>query len=181
MVLPEFGSDVILSEITGEKMGELVKSAVIVAAFGGGLVPAAISANKSMMGTMSGERAGGDDPNSDKVYTSSTGPALPQSKLLFAKDEINLVDVVAIVGRIKDTASIADWANLPSTKGDNLSNPSNPPMWLPRGEFKKNIRKAKFTGWPTDPSTGAPVGGAELEKAQRKQIGAAGYPIPDCK
>mmetsp|Transcript_19949 Transcript_19949/g.29703 ORF Transcript_19949/g.29703 Transcript_19949/m.29703 type:complete len:313 (-) Transcript_19949:153-1091(-) len=179
MIVPEFGSDFVLSEITDDKMGELVKSAAIVAAFGGGLVPAAFSANKSMMGTMSGTRAGGDDPNADKIFTASSGPALPQSGLLFAKDKINLVDVVAIVGRIKDTASIADWANLPSTKRENLSDPSNPPMWLPRGEFKKNIRKAKFTGWPSDPSTGEPVGGAELEKALGKQVGAANYPIPD--
>lgn len=72
----------------------------------------------------------------------STGPPLPFSSLLFAAEKIPLVDVVAILGRIDDVDSIADWKNLPSTKLPNVSK-SDPPQWLPRRAFKVNVRKAK--------------------------------------
>ena len=131
-----------------EKMGEFAKSAIIALAFGGGLIPAAIAANKAMIGTLSGTRAGGDDDSDYVSDSGASGPALPGQALLFASENIPLVDIVAVMGRIKDTETMADWRNLPST----ASAPNV--MWLPRAMFKQNIRKAKFTGWPVDPKTG---------------------------
>ena len=55
----------------------------------------------------------------------------------------------------------------------------NPIMWLPRSEFKKNIRAAKFKEWPTDALTGDPIGGKELEKAERKRISTSKALIGD--
>ena len=72
--------------------------------------------------------------------TATGGPELKNSGLLFANDKIKLVDIVAVVGRISNTESIADWRNLPSAKADNLVNPDNPPMWLPRGMLA-NLRR----------------------------------------
>ena len=123
----------------------------------------------------------GDNKDAIKIRSSSdtVGPALKNSQLLFANDDIKLVDIVAIIGRISSTEGIADWRNLPSAKRDNLVDPENPPMWLPRGMFKDNIRKAKFISWPTDPLTNAPVGGVELEKQASKLISSSNYAIPD--
>lgn len=162
-------------------LGEAGKTIAIVAAIGGGLIPSAIIANTSMLKTIKGERSGGDNEGATRIMSSTTtgGPELKNSGLLFANDKIKLVDIVAVVGRISNTESIADWRNLPSAKADNLVNPDNPPMWLPRGMFKENIRKARFQGWPTDSQTGEAVGGSELEKEFLRTISNKNYEIPD--
>jgi hypothetical protein len=98
--------------------------------------------------------------------------------LLFAADKIPLADIVAILGRIKDVDTVADWKNLPSAKMRNVSL-TDPPMWLPRKAFKVNIRKAKFLGWPTEPKTGNPVGGEELKAAENSRISKQGAAISD--
>ena len=143
------------------------------------IIPAAIAANKSLLGTLQGKRSGGDDANSDYITSSgASGPALPGSALLFASETIPLVDIIAILGRIDGANSIADWKNLPSTKIEGVS-PTNPVMWLPRAMFKENIRKARFNGWPMDANTGEPIGGAELEKAEKGRISKKGSLIGD--
>ena len=135
------------------------------------LIPAAISANKSLIGTLAGKRRGGEEGSTAEYITDSgaTGPSLPNSALLFASESIPLVDIIAIMGRITDVNSIADWKNLETAKLE-TADPSKPILWLPRKTFKENIRKAKFKGWPTDPNTGLPVGGAELEAAEKARI-----------
>jgi hypothetical protein len=114
------------------------------------------------------------DPKNQKyreyvISSGATGPELANSQFLFSADDIPLVDIIAILGRIDDVDSVADWNDLPSTKrGTEIS--SNPPMWLPRKAFKVNIRKNKFLGWPDDPKTGLPVGGEQLKLAEEKRI-----------
>jgi len=158
-------SNILLSKVTSENYGEVAKSVIIVLLVGGGLIPAAIAANKSLIGTLSGKRAGGDDDRSNYVSESgASGPALPGQALLFASEKIPLVDIIAIMGRISSYESIADWRNLPSTKQ------SANVFWLPRKMYKENMRNAKFVGWPTDPKTGEPIGGAELQKAEKARI-----------
>lgn len=164
-------SDILLS--MDEKLGQTIKSIFIVLLFGGGLIPAAIAANQAMIGTLSGNRAGGDDRTNYVADSAAAGPALPGQALLFASEEIPLVDIIAIMGRIQSYESIADWKKLPST--EQAANV----MWLPRKQFKENIRNAKFNGWPVDPKTGEPVGGAELEKAEKARISKKGALIGD--
>lgn len=172
-------SDLMISLLTGEKLGELAKSIVIVLLFGGGLIPAAIAANKALVGTLQGKRSGGDDANADYISDSgATGPTLPGAALLFASEDIPLVDIIAILGRIQSVDSIADWKNLPSTKIEGASK-TNPVMWCTRAIYKDNMRKAKFVGWPVDVKTGEPVGGAELEKAEKGRISKKGALIGD--
>ena len=91
-------SDILLSKAD---VGELAKSAGIVLLFGGGLIPAAIAANKAMIGTLSGNRAGGDDRLNYVADSGASGPALPGQALLFASEKIPLVDIIAIMGRIQ--------------------------------------------------------------------------------
>lgn len=183
-------SGIILSKV--EDTGEVVKAVLIVLLFGGGLIPASIAANKSMIATLSGgkkEQNVGDpktslDPTAAiaKTYIESSGasgPELPNSALVFANEKIPLADVIAIVGRMANVDSVADWKNLPSTKLDKISDTSNPPMWLPRATFKANIRAAKFGSWPVDPETGLPVGGEELVKAEGPRIKKNGALIGD--
>mmetsp|Transcript_3688 Transcript_3688/g.6999 ORF Transcript_3688/g.6999 Transcript_3688/m.6999 type:complete len:337 (-) Transcript_3688:99-1109(-) len=176
-----------------EKLPGMTKNIVICLAFGGGLIPAAIAANKSMMSTIMGTKGEAEvskssttnsltslDPTSaDNVYvrtSAASGPTLSVSPLLFSGD-VKLVDVVAVVGRITDVDSVADWANLPSTRVPDLAVPDKPPMWLPRATFKTNLRKAKFV-WPVD-EDGVPVGGQELYDAENKRISARNAQIPD--
>jgi len=167
-------SDILLSKVTSENYGEVAKSVIIVLLVGGGLIPAAIVANASMIKTLSGKRAGGDDDRSNYISESgASGPALPGQALLFASEKIPLVDVIAIIGRINGYESIADWRNLPSTKQ------SANVFWLPRDMFKENMRNAKFLGWPTDPKTGEPIGGAELQKAEKARISKKNPAIGD--
>eukprot|EP00555_Chaetoceros_dichaeta_P014154 CAMPEP_0198252700 /NCGR_PEP_ID=MMETSP1447-20131203/3183_1 /TAXON_ID=420782 /ORGANISM="Chaetoceros dichaeta, Strain CCMP1751" /LENGTH=219 /DNA_ID=CAMNT_0043938055 /DNA_START=70 /DNA_END=726 /DNA_ORIENTATION=+ len=146
-------SNLLLSEMTSEKQGAIAKGAIISLLFGGGLIPSAIDANKSLIGTLRGKRRGGEDMSvSDYIPTSNAaGPPLPNSFLLFPSEEIPLVDILAILGRIEDVNSIADWRNLDTAKMVGVDN-VNPPMWLPRGDFKKNVRSAKWRGWPKDKS-----------------------------
>lgn len=185
-------SGVLLSDLSFDRVKEGMKSILIVLFAGGGLIPAAIGANKALMGTLSGARkdqnAGNPETNLDptlaeiKTYIESsgaTGPNLPNSGLIFASEDIPVADIIAITGRMSNVDDVADWRNLPSAKLDNLSNPDNPPMWLPRATFKANIRKAKFKGWPEDPNTGVPVGGAELKKAEEARIKRNGVVIGD--
>lgn len=141
-------SDILLSKFSPDKIGELTKSIFIVLLFGGGLIPASIAANKSLIGTLKGKRAGGDDGVIYVEDSGAAGPALQGQALLFASEKIPLVDIIAIIGRIQDYNSIADWRNLKTT--EQAANV----MWLPRKEFKENIRNAKFIGWPVDPKTG---------------------------
>jgi len=173
--------------------GELAKSIGIPLLFGGGLIPAAIIANKSMVGTLMKKRPEKPDltdieketyldptfGQADYVESSgATGKNLPGSGLLFAPEPIPLSDIIAIVGRMDgNAASVADWGNLPSTKLPNVSQ-TNPPMWLPRATFKANIRKAKFQGWPLD-DKGRPVGGEELRAAEEGRISKSGALIGD--
>ena len=156
-------ADMLLAAEEAE-IGEVGKTIVIALVFGGGLIPALISANTAMFKAMSGRKGEDEeevDSNSDGksfdptlketkyrkyvVNSGATGPDLPLSTLLFAQDRIPVSDVVAVLGRIKDVQSVADWKNLPSTKLPNVST-TDPPMWLPRKAFKVNIRKAKFLG-----------------------------------
>jgi hypothetical protein len=114
------------------------------------------------------------DPKNQKyreyvISSGATGPELASSQFLFSADNIPLVDIIAILGRIDDVDSVADWNDLPSTKRGTFTS-SNPPMCLPRKAFKVNIRKNKFLGWPNDPKTGLPVGGEELKLAEGKRI-----------
>jgi len=173
-------TDMLLSQVTMEKLKEAGKSTVIVLLFGGGLIPAAIAANKALIGTLTGSRRGGEEGSDSEYITDSqaTGPELPGSALLFASEKIPLVDVIAVIGRINDYGSVADWRNLPTTKIEAV-NPDKPVMWLPRSLYKENIRKAKFNGWPVDPKTGEPVGGAELEAAEKRRISAKNAVIGD--
>ena len=123
------------------------------------------------------------DPKNQKyreyvISSGATGPELDNSQFLFSADDIPLVDIVAILGRIDDVDSVADWKDLPSTKrGTEIS--SNPPMWLPRKAFKVNIRKNKFLGWPNDLKTGLPVGGEQLKLAEEKRISKKDATIGD--
>lgn len=184
MIGPET-TDLLLAE---KDYSEVPKTVAIALVLGGGLVPATIAANKAMFKTLSGRKdeeeeeedleksSSSLDPTiSEKRYrkyvsdSGAQGPDLPSASLLFAADRIPLSDVVAVLGRIKDKNSIADWGNLPSAKLPNVS-AKNPPMWLPRKAFKVNIRKAKFLGWPTDPKTGLPLGGQELKEAEMARI-----------
>lgn len=177
-------SDLLSDAVTATEYKEFAKTVVIVLLFGGGLIPAAISANKSLIGTLTGKRRGGEDAQEGETiadYVSdsgASGPALSGSALLFASEKIPLADIVAVVGRIKDKDSMADWRNLPSTKVENPVDPENPPMWLPRKMFKENIRKAKFLGWPTD-KNGNPVGGEELAESEGARISKQGALIGD--
>ena len=169
-------------------MSEFYKSAAIVLVLGGGLIPATIAANIAMFKTMSGKKEKVEEDVSNvkpgetfdptifeqkyRKYVSDSGaggPNLALSTLLFASEPIKVADIVAILGRIKDVNSICDWNNLPSTQMPNVSM-SEPPMWLPRKAFKVYIRKAKWLGWPTDPKSGQPVGGAELQAAEEARI-----------
>lgn len=128
----------------------------------------------------------------DYVLSSgATGPVLQNSQFLFSADPIPLVDIVAVLGRIRqqsntkdndDTAaavaSICNWKDLPSTKRGEFSG-SEPPMWLPRKSFKVLIRKNKFNGWPIDTKTGVPVGGEELKLAKEKRVSKSDAIIGD--
>ena len=124
------------------------------------------------------------DPKNQKyqeyvLSSGATGPELPSSQFLFATDEIPVADIVAILGRINDKDSIANWRDLPSTKRGKVTPGSDPPMWLPRKAFKVQIRKNKFLGWPNDPKTGLPVGGEELKAAEGKRIAKSDAIIGD--
>jgi hypothetical protein len=193
-VIPEsFASSELLS-MNGD-FGDAFKAGFIALVFGGGLIPATFAGNKAMFETLAGKRRGGESDDQDsktsmdptiketkyRAYIESsgaTGPTLAGQPLLFPNEDIKLVDIIAIMGRISDVNSIADWKNLPSTKLENVS-VTKPPMWLPRGAFKVNVRKAKFIKWPVDPKTGLPVGGEELKKAEEKRISQQGALIGD--
>lgn len=191
--LVSLSNSVDLSLVTEETVPQTLKVASAVLLFGGGLIPATISANKSLVSTLKGKK--GSDSASDNPATSldptagqkvayiedsgAGGPKLPNSAAIFASEKIPLVDVLAIVGRIDGVDSIADWKNLPSTKVEGLSNPDNAPMWLPRATFKANIRKAKFRSWPNDPSTGLPVGGEDLKRSEQSRVSKQGALIGD--
>ncbi len=177
-----------------DKFPGLTKNIVIVLAFGGGLIPATIAANKSMFSLISGEKVKDEAEsvssksslknlnvaNIDSEFVSesvASGPDLPVSPLLFSKT-IKLADVCAIIGRIQNVDSLCKWSDLPSTKVEGLAVPSNPPMWLPRQTFKSNLRKAKFGSWPID-SNGDPIGGNELRDTELKRISSNKVVIPD--
>lgn len=104
------------------------------------------------------------------IDSGATGPELPSSQFLFVADAIPVADIVAVLGRIKDKDSLANWRDLPSTTRGTVTPGRDPPMWLPRKAFKVQIRKNKFLGWPNDPKTGLPVGGEELKRAEEKRV-----------
>jgi hypothetical protein len=186
MIGPMETTDIILAD---KDYGEAVKTVAIALTLGGGLIPALIGANKAMVKTLAGKKDAGEEepPKNIKPGESfdptimetkyrryvedsgATGPELPFASVLFASERIPLADIVAILGRIGDVNTLADWRNLPSTKMPNVSL-TEPPMWLPRRAFKVNVRKAKFLGWPNDPKTGLPVGGQELKAAEMARI-----------
>mmetsp|Transcript_19634 Transcript_19634/g.29129 ORF Transcript_19634/g.29129 Transcript_19634/m.29129 type:complete len:342 (-) Transcript_19634:105-1130(-) len=181
-----------------DDMVDILKYVIIIASFGGGLIPAAIAGNQAMFETLAGKRRGGEeeipedynpktnfDPTmldtKNRAYVESSGapgPELPGSALLFPNERIPLVDIVAIMGRIQDFNSLADWTNLPSATWAKAS-ATKPPMWLPRATFKVNMRKAKFLSWPVDPKTGEPIGGEDLKRAEEKRIRKTGALIGD--
>ena len=114
--------------------GVLIKGVLFVFTVTGGMIPAAISANKAMFKAMSGRKdaAVGDESDMEKSSIDPTileakyrsyvtdsgaaGPELPFSSLLFASDPIPIADVVAVLGRIQTVDTLADWKNLPSTR-----------------------------------------------------------------
>lgn len=171
---------------------EVYKTVAIALTLGGGLIPASISANQQMFKALSGRK--GDQPETEAelnpnntfdptiadmktnakyrqcvMDSGASGPDIPNKAFLFAADRIPVADVVAVLGRIQNVESIADWRNLPSATRGEIAG-STPPMWLPRKAFKVNIRKAPFIGWPTDPKTGLPVGGEELKRAEERRV-----------
>jgi hypothetical protein len=186
----------------GGNTEELLKSVAIALTLGGGLIPATVSANRQMFQALSGrkgytnddEEIQEDDPNNTFDPTAgkgvnpqlrryvmdsgATGPPLPNQRFLFAADDIPLVDVIAVLGRIPDTESIVDWRNLPSATRKGTTG-SNPPMWLPRNAFKVLMRQAKFVAWPDDPKTGLPVGGEALKRQELKRISKQGALMGD--
>lgn len=90
------------------------------------------------------------DPSYDKiVYIPSTspGPSLSSSPFLL-QGSVKTLDILNVISRIQSVDSLCKWADLPSTKVDDLATPDNPPMWLPRSTFKTNIRKNKPGAWP---------------------------------
>merc|ERR1719478_1998341 len=120
------GSSVMVAD---EDMFQAGKTIFITLLFGGGLIPAAIIANKSMVGTLMKKRP--EKPvlteEAKKTYLDPTfgvadyvedsgasGPNLAGSGLLFAPERIPLADVVAIVGRLNGVDSVAQWNDLPS-------------------------------------------------------------------
>jgi len=170
-------SNLLLSELTSEKLTGLAKGVVITLLFGGGLIPSLIDANKSLVGTLAGKRRGGEEGSvADDYVTDSgaSGPKLSGSEFFFASEPIPLVDIIAIMSRIQNADSIANWDNLPS-----LTEINSTAQWLPRGMFKENIRKGKFQSWPVDAKTGEPVGGAELEKLEKSRISNSNVVIGD--
>ena len=104
------------------------------------------------------------------IDSGATGPELPSSQFLFAADAIPIADIVAVLGRIEDKDSLANWRSLPSATRGTVTPGQDPPMWLPRKAFKVQVRKNRFLGWPNDPKTGLPVGGEELKRAEEKRI-----------
>ena len=104
------------------------------------------------------------------IDSGATGPELPNSQFLFAADPIPVADIVAVLGRIEDKDSLTNWRDLPSTKRGKVTPGYDPPMWLPRAAFKVQIRKNRFLGWPNNPTTGLPVGGEELKRAEEKRV-----------
>jgi len=157
-------------------MSQLIKPVLITLTLGGGLIPALISANGAMAQTLSGKRVDDDGNEIIRIKSSAAGPMLP---ILLANDKVPLVEVIAVIGRITNVDSLADWRNLPSTKVPNAIDPNNPPMWLPRATFKDNMRKARFTSWPSDPKTDKPVGGEELKNEYEKLLKSNKLPIGD--
>jgi len=157
----------------------LIKPGLIILVLGGGLIPATISANAAMGQALSGKRVDDDGNEIVAVPSTAEGPALPFSTLLLAADKVPLIEVVAIIGRISNVDSLADWKNLPSTKVPNAIDPNNPPMWLPRSTYKENIRKARFQSWPLDPKTSKPIGGEELKKEYESSLKSNKFVIGD--
>ena len=70
--LDYLSSSLLLSEITSQKLADVGKAAVITLLFGGGLIPAAIDANKSLIGTLRGKRRGGEE-GSTAEYIEDSG------------------------------------------------------------------------------------------------------------
>jgi hypothetical protein len=187
--MADLSSLLLLADDASDKVGDFTKSFLIFLALGGGLIPATISANKSMVNTLFGKNREEEDPAElakiapGKTFdptlmetkyrkyvedSGATGPDLPFSALLFAPERIPVSDIAAVLGRIQDVNSIAKWKDLPSTKMPNVS--LDAPMWLPRKAFKVNMRKAKFIGWPKDPQTGEPLGGQALKDAELARV-----------
>eukprot|EP00535_Pseudo-nitzschia_heimii_P006106 CAMPEP_0197185198 /NCGR_PEP_ID=MMETSP1423-20130617/11413_1 /TAXON_ID=476441 /ORGANISM="Pseudo-nitzschia heimii, Strain UNC1101" /LENGTH=304 /DNA_ID=CAMNT_0042636199 /DNA_START=147 /DNA_END=1061 /DNA_ORIENTATION=+ len=104
------------------------------------------------------------------IDSGATGPELPSKQFLFAADAIPIADIVAVLGRIEDKDSLANWRALPSATRGAVTPGQDPPMWLPRKAFKVQIRKNRFLGWPNDPKTGLPVGGEDLKRTEEKRI-----------
>lgn len=189
------GPETYLALVQEGDTSQITKSVVIGLVFGGGLIPAAINGNKEMINTLTGKRPLQQDAGDPKTSLDPTiaetkyrtyiedsgasGPLLPAASILFSQEPIKLVDIIAIMGRIQDVNSLCDWKNLPSAKRDNVSL-TNPPLWLPRAAFKVNIRKSKqWYGWPLDATTGEPIGGVALQKAEEGRIQRQGALIGD--
>lgn len=169
-------STVSSSILLSKDFSALIKPILISLTLGGGLIPALISANSAMAQTLSGKRVDDNGNEIIRIPSSASGPTIP---VLLASDKVPLVEVIAVIGRIADVNSLADWRNLPSTKVPNAIDPNNPPMWLPRATFKENMRKARFLSWPLDPKTNLPIGGEELKKEYEPLLKSNKLPIGD--
>jgi len=185
----------IVAKASDVDVGEYTKAAVITLALGGGLIPALIGGNKGMIDQLTGKRRSmeyevDDNPETsldptvgDKQYRKFVssddvpGPSVTGSAFMFQNGDVKLSDIIAVIGRIPDLESVADWRNLPSTKRMGTVG-TTPPMWLPRAAFKVNMRKAPFKGWPVD-QNGVPIGGEDFKREQEKRISQKGYMISD--
>uniref|UniRef100_A0A7S1BLB2 Uncharacterized protein n=1 Tax=Corethron hystrix TaxID=216773 RepID=A0A7S1BLB2_9STRA len=185
-----FGSSTLL--LAEKDWGNLAKIVIISVAFGGGLIPALISANTRIIESLTRKGAAppkeeGDPSKSLDPYAAlpisyvsdsgASGPTLSCSPLLFSGEPVKLVDVLAVIGRISDVNDVARWSDLPSTKLPNVSS-NNPPQWLPRNTYKVNIRAAKWRGWPVN-ADGSPIGGGELQRSEEKRLRQKGAEISD--
>ena len=141
-----------------DKLKEASKILVIFAAFGGGLIPACIAVNRSIIATLSGGKIrelideqnnviseGGTQDKTLDVVSSIKGQQFVETQTtgekIFPFTDARVSDVETILKIIQDVDSFAKWKDLPSTKVPNLVNPDSPPMWLPRATFKANMRK----------------------------------------
>jgi hypothetical protein len=138
MICPmETTTDIILAD---KDYGEAVKTVVIALTLGGGLIPALIGANKAMVKILAGEKDSEkeEDPKNikpgesfdpsyiygNKVSQIYRGLGRYWTELSLCLRAVcirthPLADIVAILGRIGDVNTLADWRKLPSTKMPN--------------------------------------------------------------
>jgi len=142
------------------KLPDLAKATVIILAFGGGLIPALLSVNKSIAGILIGDRTREDVEKMNEIISSGNkvdtleDVSLIRGQVYVDEPEVSDGDdivckplaairrsnVESILSALNTIDDFVDWSNLPSTKVKNLEVPTNPPMWLPRATFKASVR-----------------------------------------